>query len=44
MRNAAPKQALNVASGSFTPCSVPAIFAVYPEMNQYIAAATEAEY
>lgn len=28
IRKAAPKQALNVASGSFTPTSVPAILAV----------------
>jgi len=35
--NAAPKQVENVAVGSFTPRSVPATFAVYPERNWYIA-------
>ena len=35
--NAAPKQAENVASGSFTPTSVPATFAVYPLMKWYMA-------
>ena len=29
--NGAPKQVENVACGSFTPISVPATFAVYPE-------------
>ena len=35
--NGAPKQAENVASGSVTPISVPATFAVYPLMKWYIA-------
>jgi hypothetical protein len=33
MRKAEPKQAENVASGSVTPCSVPATLAVYPLMK-----------
>ena len=32
-RNGAAKQVLNVASGSVTPPSVPATFAVYPHRN-----------
>lgn len=32
-----PKQAEKVAEGSLTPCSVPGIFAVYPEMKWYMA-------
>ena len=35
--NGAPKQALKVACGSVMPRSVPATFAVYPEMKWYIA-------
>ncbi len=40
--NGAPKQVLNVISGSLPrPTSVPAIFDVYPEMNWYRAWSTE---
>ena len=38
-RNGAPKHGENVASGSVTPISVPATFAVYPLMKWYIACA-----
>src|SRR5690606_2873097 len=36
-RNASPKQAEKVACGSSIPTSVPATFAVYPEMKWYMA-------
>ena len=40
MRNGPPKHGEKVATGSVTPLSVPAIFAVYPLIKCYIACST----